>query len=358
MALAIAGLTAVAPSSATGRVADRKPCSPPPGVTCLIGIPYLDDGSSKHTLDAYYPTDLTDRASVVILHGGFWMQGGSRVFAPEAAYLAQNGFAVFAINFARSRPDKPSWPQVFSDVEAATTWVMTHADQYHGDNQRVGVLGGSSGAHLAALLDTAGPEDGVAPLTSVAWSGGMDLALTYQKGNRAAKHAITQLLGCTPDVCPQTYADASPVTHVTSDDGSMLFFNSSDEHIPVAVAHEMNSALTAAQVPHKLVVFKGSHEHSRQYECEPGPGHRRDVAGDRRHGALVRHQARPADLPARHLLPLVARVRGHLRVAPVQAAPRCVVVGRRCPRIGSAPPPCDASTCPRRNTEGTPDTDH
>jgi acetyl esterase/lipase len=269
MGQAAVGLTTAEPSSASGTTSKTRTCTPPPGVTCVLGVPYLDDGSSKHTLDAYYPTDLTDRASVVILHGGFWMQGGSRVFAPEAQYLAQNGFAVFAINFARSRPAKPSWPQVRADVEAATAWVMTHADQYHGDDARVGVMGGSSGAHLAALLDTAGPEDGVAPLTTVAWSGGMDLALTYQKGNRAAKHAIVQLLGCTPDVCPQTYADASPVTHVTSDDGSMLFFNSSDEHIPVAVAHEMNRALATAGVPHQLVVFKNSHEHSRQYECEP-----------------------------------------------------------------------------------------
>jgi acetyl esterase/lipase len=268
-ALAVVGLAAVAPSSASGDTSGGDPCTPPPGVTCVLDIPYLDDGSAKHTLDAYFPTDLTGRASVVVIHGGFWMQGGSRVFAPESAYLAQNGFAVFAINFARSRPAKPSWPQVRADVEAASAWVMAHAADYHGDNTRVGVLGGSSGAHLAALLDTAGPEDGVAPLTSVAWSGSMDLSVTYRKGNRAAKHAITQLLGCTPDVCPQTYADASPVTHVTGDDGSMLFFNSSDEHIPVAGAHEMNRALSDAGVQHKLVVFKGSHKHARQYECDP-----------------------------------------------------------------------------------------
>lgn len=240
-------------------------------MTCLIHVPYLDDGLSRHTLDVYYPTKLTDRASVMILHGGYWMRGHSRIFAPEAAYLAQNGFAVFVVNFTRSRPNKPSWPQVQTDVEAATAWVMTHAADYHGDNERVGVLGGSSGAHLAALLDTAGQQDGAAPLTAVAWSGAMDLTTTYQKGNRTAKHSITQLLGCKPDECPQTYADASPVTHVSSDDGSMLFFNSSDEAIPVAVAHEMNRALATAGVPHQLVVFKHSRQHARQYECALAP---------------------------------------------------------------------------------------
>jgi hypothetical protein len=96
----------------------------------------------------------------------------------------------------------------------------------------------------------------------------MDLALTYKRGNHTARNAVTRLLGCHPDECPQTYADASPVSHVTSDDGSMLFFNSSDEHIPVAVAHEMNRALAAAGVPHTLFVFKNSTKHARQYECD------------------------------------------------------------------------------------------
>lgn len=278
LGLVIAGPTATSPSSATvtspaGTTATESRdagdfCSAPLGVSCVLDIPYIDDGTSVHTLDAYYPTDLTDRASVVVIHGGFWRQGSSRLLAPEARYLAQNGFAAFSINYAKSRPDRPSWPQVRADVEAATVWVMSHADQYHGDNDRVGVLGGSSGAHLAALLDTAGPENGVAPLATVSWSGAMDLVITYDQGNRAAKHSLFQLLGCRPDECPRTYAAASPVTHVSSDDGSMLFFHSSDERIPVAGAHEMNKALAAAGVPHTLVVFKSSTKHARQYECD------------------------------------------------------------------------------------------
>lgn len=273
--LAIAGMTAGSPSSATGTTAGGDPCLKRSGVTCVLDIPYVDDGTSVHTLDAYYPTHLTGRASVVIIHGGRWDSGSSRSFAPEATYLAQNGFAAFSINFTKSRPGRPSWPQVRADVEGATAWVMAHADAYHGDNDRVGVLGGSSGAHLAALLDTAGPENGVAPLTAVAWSSAMDLAITYNRGNEAAKNGLIQLLGCRPHRCPQTYADASPLTHVTSDDGSILFFHSSDERVPVAGAHEMNKALAAAGVPHTLVMFKNSTKHAREYECDPA-----SVAGE------------------------------------------------------------------------------
>lgn len=267
-ALCVAAFGVGLPSSATATTPAKHPCSRHPELTCVFGIPYVDDGLPVHTLDAYYPTELSGRASVVLIHGGRWTHGSSRSFEDEAAYFAENGFAVFVINFTQWLHEQPSWPQVRQDIEAATGWVMTHADEYHGDNARVGVLGGSSGGHLAALLDTAGPENGVRPLAAVSWSAAMDLTIAFEKGNHQARNGISQLLGCRPDDCPQTFADASPVSHVSSDDGSMLFFHSSDEAVPVSVAHEMNKALAAAGVPHTLVVFKNSIKHSREYECD------------------------------------------------------------------------------------------
>lgn len=275
-ATVLAALTVAASPSAPQSKAMSPPteCAPPPGVTCVFDVPYLDDGQPEHTLDVYYPTDLVDRASVVLIHGGVWKSGSSRSMTEEAEYFAENGFAAFSVNYTKSRRDKPSWPQVRSDVEAATAWVMAHASEYHGDNSRVGTLGGSAGGHLAALVDTAGPEHGVAPLAAVAWSGPMDLTITYERGNATAQRGVSQLLGCTPDECPETYADASPVTHVTSDDGSLLFFHSSDEPVPIAGAREMNRALARAGVPHTLFVFRNSEAHGRDYECTDA-----DVAG-------------------------------------------------------------------------------
>jgi acetyl esterase/lipase len=258
-----------ATGGSSGAPAGGFPCSPTSSVTCVFGIPYLDDGNPVHTLDAYYPTNLTDRASIVIIHGGVWKSGSSRSYRHEALYFAENGFAVFVVNYTLSTPEQPSWPQVRTDVESATRWVMGHADEYHGEDVRVGVLGGSSGGHLTALVDTDGPEHGVHPLAAVTWSGAMDLRITYNKGNKAAKNGIYHLLGCRPYECPHKYAAASPVRHVAPGDGSLLFFQSSDEIIPIAGAREMSQALRAAKVPHTLVVFKHSTKHARTYECDP-----------------------------------------------------------------------------------------
>lgn len=244
------------------------PCTPATAVTCVLNIPYGSGDRSKQTLDAYYPTNLTSRATVVMIHGGVWHTGTSRSFAPEAFYFAENGFTVFSINYTLAHRDKPSWPQVGEDVEAATAWAIAHAADFHGDGTRVGVLGGSSGGELAAYVDTAGPEVGVRPLAAVSWSGAVDFTITFNRGNKIAKHGLTELLGCQPKECPQTYVDASPVSHVSHGDGSLLLFHSSDERIPVAVAYEMARDATAAGVPHRLVIFKHSTKHARQYECD------------------------------------------------------------------------------------------
>ena len=266
--LSVAGLAAAGSSPATATSTAGDSCAPPPGVTCVLDVPYSDDGSPVHTLDVYYPTDLTARASVVFIHGGRWMNGSSRSYAAEAAYFAENGFAAFSVNYTLAQGGAPSWPQVRTDVETATAWVMAHAADYHGDNTRVGVLGGSAGGHLAALVDTAGSEVGATPLATVTWSGVMDTTITFDRGNRAARRGLGILLGCRPNECQDTYVDASPVSHVTSDDGSMLLFHSSDEAVPVAGAREMKRALTAAGVPNTLIVFRHSTEHSRTYECD------------------------------------------------------------------------------------------
>jgi acetyl esterase/lipase len=243
-------------------------CTAPPGVTCIYGVPYEGGGEFVHTLDVYYPTDGVDVPSVVVIHGGSWKSGSSRSMQPEAIYLAQNGFAAFSINYTLSLPGQPSWPQNFEDVQAAARWVATHAGNYGADGRRMGILGSSAGGHLGALLDTAGREDGIPALTDVAWSGAMDMTLTYDDGSSTAQNALAQMFGCTPSVCPQTYVSASPDAHVMSSDGAMLFFNSSNELVPISGAYKMNQTLTDGGVPHTLYVFQNSSDHAKHYECK------------------------------------------------------------------------------------------
>jgi acetyl esterase/lipase len=259
--------SAALPSSSASPSAVATACPIPQDVTAVPGVPYQSDGNPYHTLDVYHPAALTGEPAVLVIHGGAWRVGESGAICAEAAYLAHNGFAAFSINYTLSSPDAPSWPKAFTDVKTAARWVVAHAADYGADGSRLGALGSSAGGHLAALLDTAGGESGIHTLTTVAWSGPMDLLLEHP--GPGLQKSVEQFLGCAPDDCPAKARAASPDRHVTSDDGSLLFFNSDQEIVPLVGARAMNQALAGAGVRHQLVVFKNSTLHAGQYECVP-----------------------------------------------------------------------------------------
>jgi acetyl esterase/lipase len=274
----IAGLLALGPESTYGNgtttavtlddATTPTDCFAPVGVVCSFGIPY-GDGPSQ-TLDAYWSTKFAGQPSVVIVHGGGWSAGNSTDYYPEAAYLAQNGFAVFSLNYTLSSPGNPSWPQVLTDVETGTKWVRDNAHLFGADGSRIGAYGGSAGGHLVALLDVIGSDHGIPITTAVSWSGPMDLRSTYRHSNDYVRDAITQLLGCAPRHCPDDEdVIASPDAHVTPDDGSLLFFNAQDELVSIQQAHLMNRVLRDVGVRHHLVVFNDTNGHASQLECHP-----------------------------------------------------------------------------------------
>lgn len=253
--------------SATGAAPNTvaEDCVGPAGVTCVYDVAY-GDGPSQ-TLDVYTPTGASGEASVLLIHGGGWTAGDSRSDSAIAGYFAQNGFAVYSLNYTLATEGHPSWPQVLADIEAASGWVSVHAADYGADGSRQAAVGDSAGAHLAALLNTAGREDGFPMLASVSWSGPMDMRLTYRDSGDYVRGAIEALLGCIPSDCRRTARAASPISYVASDDGAMLMFNSDEEIVPLSGVRAMQRRLKEAHVPERLVVFRNSDAHASQYLC-------------------------------------------------------------------------------------------
>jgi acetyl esterase/lipase len=84
------------------------------------------------------------------LHGGAWTHFGPEVDFYWCRELARRGFVVAQVAF-RLAPDHP-WPAFFSDVRAAARFFRHRAARFGADASRIGVLGGSTGGHLATLL--------------------------------------------------------------------------------------------------------------------------------------------------------------------------------------------------------------
>jgi acetyl esterase/lipase len=86
---------------------------------------------------------------VVDVHGGAWSRGDRSMGELYDRALAERGFVVAAIDF-RHAP-RFQHPAGSADVTRAVRWVREAADLLGGDGSRIGLVGSSSGGHLALL---------------------------------------------------------------------------------------------------------------------------------------------------------------------------------------------------------------
>jgi acetyl esterase len=98
---------------------------------------------------SYRPKGVVKPHAVIDIHGGAWSSGdrmGGKVYGQA---LASSGLYVFAIDFRQA----PAFqhPSASQDVVAAIHYLRAHAQRLDIDTSRLGLVGSSSGGHLAML---------------------------------------------------------------------------------------------------------------------------------------------------------------------------------------------------------------
>jgi acetyl esterase/lipase len=89
-------------------------------------------------------------AALVDVHGGAWARSDRTAGVQHGRALAACGLVIVAVDF-RQGPDHQH-PAASADVAAAVRWVRAHARRLDVDPVRVGLIGSSSGGHLALLV--------------------------------------------------------------------------------------------------------------------------------------------------------------------------------------------------------------
>lgn len=88
--------------------------------------------------------------AIVDVHGGAWTRLDRTVGAPHARALAACGLVVVSIDFRQGPAHQH--PAAARDVSAGVRYVRAHARRLGADPDSIGVLGSSSGGHLALLV--------------------------------------------------------------------------------------------------------------------------------------------------------------------------------------------------------------
>ena len=226
---------------------------------------------AHHRLDVAYAPGLV-RPAIVMIHPGGWMQGDKSAYHGLMAEYAGLGYATVSLNFRPSGVAK--FPAAIDDCRLALRWLRANAASYGIDPARIGVMGWSSGAHLAMLL--ALTDGGVQAVVAV--SGVYDF-LMEERGafpNRADDPAVVRFLGAPPREIPDVARLASPLHHLDKTDPPMLVFHGElDRRIDVEQARHFARALRALGRTDGVILLPGA-DHGRG--VEPGdPGSRRTI---------------------------------------------------------------------------------
>jgi acetyl esterase/lipase len=244
----------------------------------ISNVVYEDVAGRQETLNLYLPRGTPPAGGwpvLIAIHGGGWRRFSKDEYGPKVAMMfVPEGIAVVAMNYTLSAPGSPSWPSNFLDVRNAVRWARSSAGEFGLNPNEFAAIGESAGGHLAALLGT--NPDG--PITSgndpaaggvpspvsarvqgvVDFYGPTSLAALRAESPLAAP-AVVQFLGGTPAQVPQSYADASPVDHVTAASPPMLILQgTADSLIPPDQPAALASALTGAGVPNRLIDVAGA----------------------------------------------------------------------------------------------------
>lgn len=221
-------------------------------------VDYLGGGRQEKA-DLYLPAATTSPVkypAVIIIHGGGWSGGQKRAQREIniGTTLAQNGYVGMSIDYllADKNHPGPTWPQNLYDCKTAVRWLRKNAERLHIDPAHIGVIGGSAGGHLAAMVGLCGgeldpPGEGdcrvqcaVDLYGPVLWFEQKDIAMFRQTRAQA----------------PELYKQADPRSHIDQNDPPLLILHgTADTTVAVADSEALAKALTLGRVSNHLEII-------------------------------------------------------------------------------------------------------
>lgn len=199
---------------------------PPTNVETVENLSY---GSCDkwHLLDLYRPKDKEGKLPVLLnIHGGAWVYGDKKVYAPYCMYLAAQGFAV--VNASYRLAPKHTFPAPLEDVGSIMEWVVTNAKEYRLDPSNLFLVGDSAGAHLATAYTAiqlnreyakAFPgitvSEKLVPKALVLNCGVFDMEGEVERRGTLLTPFLTDILGAKPTT--SSIKKMSPVQYITPD---------------------------------------------------------------------------------------------------------------------------------------------
>jgi len=226
----------------------------------IKNIEYKNVNGKSLQLDIYRQKEREEAVPLLVfIHGGGW-QGGQR--GDYLVYLipfAKQGYMTATVSY-RLLADGP-YPACVEDIVDAFQWFYKHGEEYGYDPDRIAVIGGSAGAHLALMAAYGWNKN----------SGSIDTLMNSEKKHRikavvdiygpvdltteyARNHAlVTSFMAKSYDESPEVYSEASPDNYLDKNDPpTLILHGTSDDLVPASQSVLLKQHLDSLGIPAEL----------------------------------------------------------------------------------------------------------
>lgn len=295
----------------------------PDSIRAELDVPYTGGDNPHQRLDLLLPRKPASDAPlpvIVFVHGGAWRGGDRREGLGMLVRVASGGrYAGAAIGYRFS--GEATWPAQIHDCKAAIRWLRAHAEEYHLDPDRIGVIGPSAGGHLAAMLGVSGDVERLegslgehldvsSRVACVVDEYGPTELLAMSEFASDVEHDApdspeSKLLGGPIQEHKDAARGASPITYVSADDPPFLLVHGTDDPlVPYDQSERFYDALEQEGVEALFITVEGG-----------GHGGFRSAELDRRIGLFFDKYLRHVDVevPSDPIVPGQKRADAHRR---------------------------------------------
>jgi acetyl esterase/lipase len=243
-------------------------------ITNRPALVFAEHDGTKLLGDLYLPKGRAKAPVLVAVHGGGWQIGDRQFYRYWGLFFARAGYAVFAIEYRLGKLG--AYPAAVYDTKAAVQFMRANAAEFDLDPDRIGLIGDSAGAHLAALVALAGDQYALAYRDDanaavhadvkcmVGFYGVYDMYAqwTHDLATRPNDKIVEKFLGVSPLLNRRVYFDASPISYATVDHNQVRFLliHGTDDDVvdPETQSEAFLSALGQAGYFVRRIVIPGA----------------------------------------------------------------------------------------------------
>lgn len=229
----------------------------PEDIQEIKNIEYKNVNGKSLQLNIYKPRNLVKTAPLLIfIHGGGWRGGDRADYLVYLIAFAKKGYVTATVSY-RFLKDAP-YPACAEDITDAVQWFFKNGETYSYDPDRIALIGGSAGAHLALLAaynwkKTGVNQDSINAAVSnhrikavVDIYGPTDLTTEFSRTNST----VTGFLAKSYTEAPDLYLEASPIHYLDrKNPPTMILHGTSDQIVPISQSDFLKQKLDSLGVP-------------------------------------------------------------------------------------------------------------